>query len=108
MTAVGAEAYLNTDKGQQPRMRAADATANEHLTSNTDRLDKLATMVEQLLTSRVESVNREKKKIPTTACFGCDQEGHFKRECPQRKPSTGERKPAAERAAVDPKPVSGN
>ena len=108
MTAVGAEAYLNTDRGQQPRMRAADATVNEHLTSNTDRLDKLATMVERLLTNRVESANKEKKKVTTTACFGCGQEGHFKRECPQRKPSTGERKPAAEGVAVEPQQASGN
>lgn len=108
MTAVGAEAYLTTDKGQQPRMRAADATVNEHLTSNTDRLDRLAVMMERLLENKAENGVREKKKITTTACFGCGQEGHFKRECPHRKPSTGEKKATPEGAAVAPKPASEN
>ena len=85
MTAVGAEAYLKHEADQRQEVRAADASVAEHMHSQGGRMDKLAEAI-AALTSKVDQGGQggqSSKKWPVNrACYHCNQEGHFKRECP--------------------------
>ena len=85
MTAVGAEAYLKHEADQRQEVRAADASVAEHMHSQGGRMDKLADGI-AALTSKVDQGGQggqSSKKWPVNrACYHCNQEGHFKRECP--------------------------
>ena len=89
MTAVGAEAYLRTDADRRQKVRTADATVSEHMKSSAEQTGRLTQMV-QALVKRVEATEggqpqaQAKKGKPTTrttACYGCGEEGHFRRDC---------------------------
>ena len=83
MTAIGAEAYLQSDADDKQRVRSADATVTEQMKAQNDKMDKMtATLMAALdgLAKKAESTATPRKR--QTGCFHCQQEGHFKRECP--------------------------
>ena len=93
-TAVTAEAFLKTDADKRQRMRAADAsvaeqlkTHNDQMKQNGDQMRKMAEIIEKLTKQAEPPAAGERRRSwnrppNSTACFGCGQEGHFKRECP--------------------------
>ena len=90
-TAVEAEAYLSVERTRGGAARAASLSMAEELAVLSKKLEELMqTMVHG---GGNPSRTRGGRK---GACFGCGEEGHFRRECPHRPRRSAEAQPRAE------------